>query len=737
MRFSVLLGVSLFIIAAQIPFAGGFSIATSTAVNLRTGNSCQLQFTIPPPERTTFRFTPSIVRHTYQPPKANTLQPLRTSLTLQDEQIKISSWRKRRRNFLQSTRLAVGVLFALTTVSSNTAWAASSAAAATTSSPSLLGSLWGKRTLPIARTCRKIIKLSLLSFLMIRWLRLQKRLSLDPTSEWSRYANHPGARGRALGSLVCLQIFPLWLVTRVLQLCKRKELAERIRTRTGNVFADGLLKLGPLYIKMGQILSCRDNLLPPAWITAMEKLQDQVPSRRGRDALELAYEAMGGKDEFNRVFSDFDPEPLAAASLGQVHKAVLHDNVRIKGKDDETNGVVAVKIQRAKLREIYDQDLVVMNKLAAFMDKMGGIKSNVGGVSQSWTDIFSDAEEILYREIDYRDEATNARRFADDFGLDIGGKPLKRQSSSSAAVDHSKIATSKDGEPLPSAASWIRTPYVYTDLSTEKVLVMEFVPSIKITNKAKLDAANVTMEEREYLSDMLARSYLRQFCCNLFFSTDPHPGNLGVELLDRRTRTSKDSRRVRLVFYDFGQAASLNVNQADGILDIMEAIIDLDVERSVDAFQTMGVLNEDANLDLVRAKVAENYRTGKVKANQKKLKRKGYQSTRGDSTAAKAMSSNATTAVSEETPASTKDSDVMKFFSLPAEYAFVARALSQMDGVGKTLDSDFDFVSSAAPYIVEIKGATKYLKDELKKRWSNFVTELRSPYGKVNKLTKV
>jgi predicted unusual protein kinase regulating ubiquinone biosynthesis (AarF/ABC1/UbiB family) len=192
----------------------------------------------------------------------------------------------------------------------------------------------------------------------------------------------------------------------------------------------------------------------------------------------------------------------------------------MKGKDDAASGVVAVKIQRAKLRAIYDQDLVVMNKIAKFVDRMGGSQADVGGVSQSWTEIFADAEEILYREIDYRDEATNSRRFADDFGLDIGGKPLIQQSTVAA----SKVATSKDGKPLPSAAGWLRAPYVYTDLSTEKVLVMEFVPSIKITNKAKLDEANVTSEEREYLSDMLARAYLRQFCCNLFFSTDPHPG---------------------------------------------------------------------------------------------------------------------------------------------------------------------------------------------------------------------
>lgn len=497
--------------------------------------------------------------------------------------------------------------------------------------------------------------------------------------------------------------------------------------------------------------------MPPAWITAMEKLQDQVPSRRGDAALQLAYDAMGGKDEFDRVFSDFDPEPLAgrlnllsclsqsmcavthtrflgsfspAASLGQVHKAVLRKEVRNKNKvNDDTEGVVAVKLQRAKLRDIYDQDLVVLNKIAAMMDKIGGSKANVGGVSQSWTGIFSDAEEILYREIDYRDEATNARRFADDFGLDIGGKPLAIASTTSSSLSTSnttKRATSKDGEPLPSASEWLRTPYVYTDLSTEKVLVMEFVPSIKITNKAKLDAANVTLEEREYLSDMLARSYLRQFCCNMFFSTDPHPGNLGVEILEKSSN-SASSPRVRLVFYDFGQAASLNENQANGILDIIEAIIDMDVDRSVEAFQTMGVLKKDAKLDMVRAKVAENYRTGKVKANKKKLKRQGYKSTRerkSEDYEADDPAVDVTGTIRSEGK-ETKDSEVMKFFSLPAEYAFVARALSQMDGVGKTLDPDFDFISSGAPYIVEIKGTGKYLKDEFSKRVTNFLSNFR------------
>ena len=233
---------------------------------------------------------------------------------------------------------------------------------------------------------------------------------------------------------------------------------------------------------------------------------------------------------------------------------------------------------------------------------------------------------------------------------------------------------------------------------------MEFVPSIKITNEEKLKAANVTVSDKIDLADALARAYLRQFCNNLFFSTDPHPGNLGVEVLP--------NGKPRLVMYDFGQAASLNQDQADGILGIIEAIIDMDVDRSIEAFIKMGVLVDGADLDKIRVKVTENYRTGKVKANRKKLRGKGYKFK--DEESATSSSSNVTSASIDKntTTADSNSAEVMSFFSLPAEYAFVARAISQMDGVGKGLDPDFDFISNAAPYIVEIKGADKYLKEE-------------------------
>ncbi|KAL3938552.1 MAG: hypothetical protein SGBAC_006553 [Bacillariaceae sp.] len=135
----------------------------------------------------------------------------------------------------------------------------------------------------------------------------------------------------------------------------------------------------------------------------------------------------------------------------------------------------------------------------------------------------------------------------------------------------------------------------------------------------------------------------------------------------------------------------------------------MDVDKSIDAFQKMGVLVDGADLKKVRAKISENYRTGKVKANRKKLRRSGYE----------LKELVPATSLEADSGGKARDAEVMSFFTLPAEYAFVARALSQMDGVGKLLDSEFDFISNGAPYIVEIKGATEYLKDEVGKFFYN------------------
>jgi hypothetical protein len=196
------------------------------------------------------------------------------------------------------------------------------------------------------RVFRDVLSLLILSE-VISNIRIKRRQAKIVTSESSRYAQHPGARGRAIMSLIIQQTFLI--------------LASKI-----------------------------------------------VRFRRS--------------------------SKLAAASLGQVHKATLR----------ETGDVVAVKVQRPFLRKIYDQDLQLLTTVAKWMDKMPSKSKNVGGIASSWTKIFEDAEEIIYREMDYRDEAEKALRFAKDFGLGLAGKPIPT------------AAETRNNQTLPSAADWIQ-----------------------------------------------------------------------------------------------------------------------------------------------------------------------------------------------------------------------------------------------------------------------------------------
>jgi predicted unusual protein kinase regulating ubiquinone biosynthesis (AarF/ABC1/UbiB family) len=259
---------------------------------------------------------------------------------------------------------------------------------------------------------------------------------------------------------------------------------------------------------------------------------------------------------------------------------------------------------------------------------------------------------------------------------------------------------------------------------------MEYVPSIKISNQAMLQQGGLSTMDREYLAESLARAYLRQFCVNKFFSTDPHPGNLGVEIRDG------GKLAPRLVFYDFGQACYLKDDQAEGIFDVIEGIIDMNVDHCVAAFTKMGVLVDGADLEKVKRKVRDNFETGKIKVKKRRSRKRnveqgiwednpqtknshsptqpGNQGLHQDHDKASPSTLVFQSSLNQTQPV--QDSEIMSFFTLPAEYAFVARAISQMDGVGKGLDQDFDFISACAPYIVEIKGAELYVSDMIKKK---------------------
>jgi predicted unusual protein kinase regulating ubiquinone biosynthesis (AarF/ABC1/UbiB family) len=269
---------------------------------------------------------------------------------------------------------------------------------------------------------------------------------------------------------------------------------------------DGLLTLGPTFVKLGQVVSTRTDVLPKTYTDVLNTLQDDVPAFSGARAKEIVSKELGRP--VDEVFTDFSAKPLKAASLGQVHTAFY------KGKK------VAIKVQRAGLKELFDVDLKNLKKLAVLLDKFD---PKTDGADRDWVSIYEESERLLYLEIDYLNEASNCERFAEDF----------------KNVDY------------------VRVPRVYRELTTPRVLTMEFVDSFKLTDLEKIDKLGL---DRELLARRTADSFLRQIVETSYFHCDPHPGNLCVD------------NDGNLVFYDFGMMDELKPNVREGFRKFCTAL---------------------------------------------------------------------------------------------------------------------------------------------------------------------
>lgn len=234
-----------------------------------------------------------------------------------------------------------------------------------------------------------------------------------------------------------------------------------------------MLELGPTFIKIGQSLSTRADILPFEYVEELEKLQDKVPPFSPDQAVTII-EAELGNSLFT-LYRDFDQQPLAAASLGQVHKARLH-----------TGEEVVVKVQRPGLKQLFDLDVQAVRRVIQFCQ-----------ANFSWTkvynldDLYSEFFMILYQEIDYIKEGKNADRFRENFKNYQG----------------------------------IIVPKVYWKYTTHKVLTMEYLPGIKADDRQKLLASGIDVKRVNQLGICC---YLKQILQDGFFQADPHPGNIAV-----------------------------------------------------------------------------------------------------------------------------------------------------------------------------------------------------------------
>jgi predicted unusual protein kinase regulating ubiquinone biosynthesis (AarF/ABC1/UbiB family) len=234
-----------------------------------------------------------------------------------------------------------------------------------------------------------------------------------------------------------------------------------------------IINLGPTFIKIGQSLGTRADLLPLPFVKELGDLVDNVPPFPNAVAFARIEKELGRK--INEVYAEFDIEPVAAASLGQVYRAKLF-----------TGEEVAVKVQRPNLDGIIKGDIEILRKVTKFAERFPSLNENA-----DWAGMLKEFDETIHEEMDYSSEGKNAERFRDSF-KDWGN---------------------------------VHVPTIYWHATTSKVLTMEFIHGTKVTELEALKARNVSPEK---VNRLLIRTYLKQLLEDGFFHADPHPGNLLV-----------------------------------------------------------------------------------------------------------------------------------------------------------------------------------------------------------------
>ena len=247
--------------------------------------------------------------------------------------------------------------------------------------------------------------------------------------------------------------------------------AQQGNAAEAQVFAADLEQLGPTFIKLGQLLSTRADLLPQAYLDALSRLQDNVDSFPFADVEAIVQDELGVR--LSKAFESFDPQPLAAASLGQVHRAIMRDG-----------RAVAVKVQRPGVRDRVLKDLDALDEVAALMQRFSAATRSIDA-----SGVLEEFRRTILAELDYREEARNLLALADQLR------------------DFERIIV-----PLP-----------IDDFTTARVLTMDYVEGTKITAVSRVEWTEV---DGVALGDDLFRAYLQQILVDGFFHADPHPGNV-------------------------------------------------------------------------------------------------------------------------------------------------------------------------------------------------------------------
>lgn len=399
-----------------------------------------------------------------------------------------------------------------------------------------------------------------------------------------------------------------------------------------------LIRLGPFYIKLGQALSTRPDILPHVYCQELAKLQDRIPPFPTLEALKF-FESQFGKPA-SQVFAEISQKPVAAASLGQVYRARLH-----------SGEAVAVKVQRPGVPEVLALDAHLLRMLGGQMQKFAGTRSDLVAVVDEMVG-------HMFEEVDYIKEGYNAERFAALFGLRAPSKSerssaINRQNhhygSRSSQMVRDFYGNSGDGV--------VKVPKIYWEYSSKGVLTMEWIDGIKLTDRDSLLASGFDIQ---HLVDQGVLSSLRQLLEEGYFHADPHPGNVVV------------TRDGVLAYFDFGMMSELRREYRIGLIRTLIHFVNRDSEGLARDFVMLDFIPVGTDLEPVARELRLSFGDEGAKVQM------DFQGVMNQLWAV-----------------------MYKFqFRLSPEYAMVVRALGSLEGTATTLDPDFQVVASAYPFIV-------------------------------------
>jgi ubiquinone biosynthesis protein len=299
---------------------------------------------------------------------------------------------------------------------------------------------------------------------------------------------------------------------------EKKEIAQQ---KSSIRFRLLLESLGPTFIKLGQMLSTRPDLIPRDYAQELGSLRDDVPAVQPEIIKDIVEEELGRN--INDVFESFDLEPIAAASIGQVHVGVL------KGTKEK----VAVKVQRPDIKDIIKADIEILNNIASLLERAFKDIENFDPQG-----VINEFGQMIIREIDYTLEARNIQRFKENL---------------------SKLEN-------------VYIPKVYWEFSTKKVLTMEFIDGASLDSREKLDKMNT---DYKIITDTLGQAYIQQIFIDGYFHADPHQDNIFV------------MKGNKVCFLDFGAIGYMDDETRDQITTFYLALIKQDVGRAAKAFVEM------------------------------------------------------------------------------------------------------------------------------------------------------